>query len=344
MNYHNLRLKDIFGWRRNPKGEVGIEVEVEGGPWPDLTANPIPNWEYHEDHSLRNGGAEYVIRQPIGRDKVLGALETLEVGLRDARKVFSYRTSVHVHINVQQLTIAQWVAFIAAFTVLEEALVDVVGPKRAGNKFCLRIKDADEPLNALRKGIREGRLRDYIGGDLKYASMNITATQTHGTLEFRAMEGNLDPKRINDWVQVLGCIKDYACEKAESPMHIANQLSALGPLQWARMVLPEGNSITDQVLRRADLNDVMYEGIRLVQDLCYCSDWSKDPFREGAQVQYEAPQVVLDDPMQFDPFPGPDLNAVWQRMAERVADAPPRRVRAVPPPPMPRWRIDPENF
>lgn len=274
MHYYNKQLRDIFIWNRKPKGEIGIEIEVEGGPWPEAPSN----WESHNDGSLRNGGIEYVIRQPVRRDKVSEALNVLRKAMTDhnSQLNFSYRTSVHVHVNVQDMTVRQWCAFIAAFTVLEELLVDVVGPKRAGNKFCLRAKDADEALRAVRRGLREDNLPGQLNGDFKYASMNVLASVTHGTLEFRAMEGNMEVDNINNWVQVLGAIKDYAM-KCTSPAQIADDLSLLGPHQWAREVLPEGNSITDKVLGAPNLVDAMYEGVRLVQDICYAVPWEDDP-------------------------------------------------------------------
>ena len=292
MNYHNRRLADLFRWRLTPRGEVGIEVEIEGGPWPE---DPIPNWPTHPDHSLRNNGIEFVIAKPLARGHVYKHLEVLREHLADAKLEFSYRTSVHVHINVQDFTVKQWVNFIAAFTILEELLVDVVGPKRAGNKFCLRIKDAEEPIKLIRGGIQQQRLPDFLNGDLKYASMNVLATVTHGTLEFRAMEGNLDTKFINDWVQLLLSIKDYA-RNVESPRAIMASMSGQGPAEWAEAVLPRGNSITERVLASSDLRDQLYEGARLVQGLCFQFDWVKDP------VPVEFPPVVYQEDAGLRPF------------------------------------------
>lgn len=267
----NRNLRDFFVWPRNPKGEFGIEIEVEGGPFPE---GAPANWNRVEDHSLRNGGVEYVIRNPLREDNVRSALELLQDFLRDTPLNFTYRTSVHIHVNVQDMTVKQWVNFLVAFTILEEALVDVVGPRRAGNKFCLRAVDADETLRQVRDNLRSGNLAQGLSGDLKYASMNIVATLTHGTLEFRAMEGNLDVDRITQWVNVLSRIKDYA-RQADDPTAIVGEMSRWGPAIWAAGVLPD-NELTRQLFARRDINDVLYDGVRVAQDLAFGTDWTND--------------------------------------------------------------------
>ena len=283
-HYYNRPMEELFFWDRNPKGEIGIEVEVEGGPWPE---DPPTNWVTHQDGSLRNG-IEYVIRQPVAREKVRDSLSKLAAGLANSRLNFSYRTSIHVHVNIQSLTVRQWVSYVAAFIVLEEALVDIVGPKRAGNKFCLRVCDADQPVQMIRGGIRNGDLHAVLRGDIKYASMNVLASATHGTLEFRAMEGNLNVDWITAWADVLLAIKDYAI-KVDSPVEVVSDMSRYGPQEWARNVLPAGNPITDKLLAREGLADVLYDGVRLAQDLAYAVPWDKDGFGAVSPVPNDAP-------------------------------------------------------
>lgn len=297
VEYADTLLERVFPWQRFPKGEVGIEVEVEGGPWPEEV---ITNWTPHADGSLRNG-IEYVIRQPVMRDRVRAALDTLVAGLAGRNLVFSFRTSIHVHINVQDLTVRQWVNFISLFCIFEEALVNVVGPERAGNKFCLRLKDAEEPLQRVVDGLKAQNLGVHINGDLKYASMNVKATRTHGTLEFRAMRGNLDPAFINDWVMVLIGLKD-AAKKVTSPTLFVEELSIMGPAAFAAKYLPVNNTITRGVLMQADLNDLLYGGVRLAQDLAYSQEWSDpgvadSPRRRPDEIDEEA--IPAPDGLNF---------------------------------------------
>lgn len=297
VEYADTLLERVFPWTRYPKGEVGIEVEVEGGPWPEET---ITNWVPHADGSLRGGGIEYVIRQPVMRDKVRTALDTLVAGLHGRNMVFSFRTSVHVHINVQDLTVRQWVNFVSLFAIFEEAFVNVVGPERAGNKFCLRLKDADEPIRCIIEGLKSENLGAFVNGDLKYASMNVRATRTHGTLEFRAMRGNLNPVFITDWVMALLALKD-AAKKVVTPTVFCEELSMMGPLAFTLKYLPGDNNITAGVIGQRDLNELLYGGVRLAQDLAYCRDWPEpgvadSPPRRPNEIEEAAP---APDDMDF---------------------------------------------
>lgn len=312
VHYYNRPLRELFAWARTPKGEVGIEIEVERGPWPE--GAPAANWITHADNSLRNNGIEFVVRQPLNRDRVLASLQELKKTLEDfgSRFDFSYRTSVHVHINVQQMTLRQWCTFVALFTTMEEILVDVVGPKRAGNKFCLRMKDADEPLQMIRRGLRNSNFGDILHDDIKYASMNILATRTHGTLEFRAMEGNIDPAFIDDWVQVLCAIKDAAMAM-ETPQDIMARVSALGPHQWVRELLPANNSITEKALRYDNLSGSVYEGMRMAQDVCFAVPWVKDDPMAVGPASDEPPKSVYAEAFGFDNLANPAAPAVAER-------------------------------
>jgi len=323
----NLNLRDQLKWNRNPKGEIGIEVEVEGKQLPIDPELIAANWEYHNDGSLRNGGAEYVIRNPVTRANLPAALEALAASLAKAKPVFTYRTSIHVHINVQHLTLRQWINYIVLYAIFEEALVDVVGPERAGNKFCLRFRDAEEPLNTLRQMLQvdRPRIRDWFGGEnQKYAGMNLQATPKFGTCEFRSMRGNLDIKFINDWAQLLVHLRDLA-ERAHYPTDLVLDVSRLGVREFVRQTLPADNSITAAVLKLEGLEHKIMYGARLAQDVAYAVEWPLLDAKPEAEQESQAVAYANDLLRDF----GMDLGDI------QVAPAP--RVR-------PRFRINNDGF
>jgi hypothetical protein len=195
-------------------------------------------------------------------------------------------------VNVQDLTLRQWVNYISLFCIFEELLVNVVGPERAGNKFCLRFKDADASMRLLRQGILDENIPNILGGDLKYASCNIRATVSHGTLEFRAMRGNLDVPFIKAWVDILLALKD-AAKVTRDPSAFVQEMSFLGPMEFARKYLP-ANVITYGVLAQEDiLSNSMYEGARLAQDVAYCIEWGDPVVKADTETPVEA------EPMMF---------------------------------------------
>lgn len=314
----NAPLRNLFGWERNPAGEIGLEIEIEGGPFPEGEAPA--GWRVHHDHSLRGGGVEYVLRQPIRADRVENSLTALDRFLANVNKVFSYRTSVHVHVNIQQLTVRQWAAFIALFAILEEAVVDVIAPERAGNKFCLRFCDASYPIRFVADCIRSSRIQDMRAVDMKYASCNLTPLSTLGTLEFRAMRGNLDVGLLTDWVAFLVRLKEVA-SGIDDLRDFAARFSQAGPRMWLQETigLPD-NQIVRGLLALDGLEDKLYEGIRLAQDLCYCTDWTADvaPDPEPrVEVVLEDFEVMVAEPQQLNGWARGQVNVVQ----------PPRRPR-----------------
>lgn len=291
--YSKKTVQSVFGhnWR-NKKGDVGIEIEVEGGPWP---ADQIGNWVTHQDGSLRNNGIEYVLRNPVNVGEVRKQLTTLKTRLEEARAHldFSQRTSVHVHVNVQHMTIPEWLSFICLFTLFDEALTDVVGPNRGGNRFCLRMVDADGALRFLRDALRQGNLPNLLNTEFKYGSMNVWSTARLGTIEFRAMEGNLDVDRITAWCETLVTLRDR-CVGNNDATSIITQMSQMTPVGFARFVLPD-NIITRPLFERPhhELTEMMYEGARICQDLAYVESWADEP-EERIEPDFGVPQQPRD--------------------------------------------------
>lgn len=281
--WYNSPMRNLFHWGRNPNGDIGIEVEMEGLPPVEVVA---PNWIHTVDHSLRNGGAEFVIRQPIKVDRVREVVEALSSTLKKTKikPIFSYRTSVHLHINVQDLTFRQYVTFVLLANLFEEALVDWVSPERAGNKFCLRAVDASATLNGLRNSIRRyqtagggnvGNPLGLIHGDQKYAATNLMATSRFGSVEFRAMHGTLNSDEIEAWSKTLIRLKYLASTQIKNPVEIVQRFSSMGPREFTRWAL-EGTAAEKPLLERKDLEYILWEGLRLIQDVAYAIEWKED--------------------------------------------------------------------
>lgn len=219
-------------------GDYGIEVEIEG------ILAPIDTrvWRSEADNSLRNGGMEYVMNAPLPLNKVEDAMSQLKKHHDVNSKLvsFSFRTSVHVHMNVQQFTYTQLLNLLYTYFLLEEPLMNLCGESRKGNRFCLRLQDAEAVSDMMKKMFEcgEAAIR-YIPKDVyRYCAINIDALKKYGSIEFRAMEGNLDVPRIVTWVNVLDKIKQFALSQ-ESPASIYNQFIATSPKEFIDSVLEE---------------------------------------------------------------------------------------------------------
>lgn len=235
------KLSELLKLRKVPEGVFGIEIECEGEKLPALLPE---QWDIHDDGSLRgrfpDQRAEYVLREPLSLDKAIDAVKALRntIDVFKSELDFSFRTSVHVHVNITDLTTDQYLNMLYTYLLLENPLVRYCGNDRIANRFCLRLQDAEYFTETLRTVFQEGTtaLRQLNMDNLKYASVNIAATPRYGSLEFRAMQGNMETEYISNWLHALNNIKEFA-KRFETPRHIHDFFVRNEPSQFMREVL-----------------------------------------------------------------------------------------------------------
>ena len=218
-------------------GDYGIEIEMEGA---GLGAKPRSYWRVDVDHSLRNGGVEYILKKPIVLNAVSKAVGVLNDTLKEsgAAVKFSFRTSVHVHLNVQKLEEPTLLNIIYVYSLLENVMINYCGDERKGNRFCLRSEDSEGVIDLSERLFKNGIAdigaipRDMI----RYSSLNLEALMKYGSIEFRGLAGTMDAKRITDWCKAIDAIKQYAL-KHESPVSIFNRFRELHTIPFVKEVL-----------------------------------------------------------------------------------------------------------
>jgi len=314
------------------KGEVGIEIEVEGVNLP-ADDTPAP-WVYHIDHSLRApkepGGmtAEYVLSKPLPFDEVPAALKKLWTKFKSKKSklVDSNRTSVHVHLNVQNFFLNRLTSFCALYFIVEEILTEWCGEHRVGNLFCLRAKDATAIVTHLKNFIQEDG-RYQIGEFMHYSALNANALKKYGSIEVRTLRGCSDPSVIIDWVEILERIYNLS-EEYPDPREVCTALSSIGPAAFFESILGPKSIVVRQGVPMSDnqISDSIYEGVRIAQDLCYCRDWDLyKPVKLKPDVFGRKMQKVANKFVNHPPFvPGADddlLQAMSQMQQASFNDA-----------------------
>jgi hypothetical protein len=285
MNYeHNKPIETIFDLPFDKEGllemeekerEIGIEIELELKNAPSV----ISFWTTHSDGSIHAPpgftGVEYVLKQPLSRKWAKRALNHLEGKLRDAGTIFlnSSRTSVHIHLNCIGMSIRQIYTLATLYYVFEEILVDYISPERAGNLFCLRLKDAEFQLTSLREGIEKGYPNLLIDHDLRYSALNFASLPKFGSLEFRAMRSTTKTEDITRWLNYLLALKD-AAKVYSSPIAVIEAFSALGAKTFLETTFP--GDLAAPLSEGRNTTEMMYAGIRLIQDIAYASEWPDD--------------------------------------------------------------------
>ncbi|MBW1801305.1 MAG: amidoligase family protein [Deltaproteobacteria bacterium] len=298
-----LQIKDL----KQMDGEVGIEIEVEGE---NLPAHVV-GWNKVGDGSLRGESCEYVIKKPCLRNKVKLYTNRIAKAYKDAGTIInqSDRTSVHIHINIQDMSLTEVYSFIALFLILETPLVKFCGDDRENNLFCLRSSDAEGLLTILEKSASVKYLDCLNTTEVRYSAINVSAIFKYGSLEFRSMRGTDDVKLIQKWVRILLKLKD-AARNYESPLEIIEDFSMKGINLWVDTIL--GNEV-GVVLDYKGWQDVLFDNMRSVQSLAYSGDWAGLSGEPPIRHAFDLEEFVNNPapPPEFREFRPDGEDPVW---------------------------------
>lgn len=262
--------------RKHTKGEVGLEIEIEGKKLPHSNEDLPDGWDYHIDHSLRGEeNGEYVLHRPVKFSDVPKYVDALWGIFKEFGSEFddSNRTSVHVHLNCQEFHLNRLATFLCMWFALEEPLTEWCGDYRVGNLFCLRAVDAPAIINYLRRFIKTDGAHP-LSESLHYAAMNPNALHKFGSLEVRTLRGAPDPSVIINWVAILERLYKSSADFTD-PRDAVALFSSGGPLSYFDLLLGDKADLVRSGIgwNNEQLSDAMFRGIRFAQDLCYCRDW-----------------------------------------------------------------------
>ena len=182
----------------------GLELEIERVNQGADEAK-VPGMSVENDGSLRNNGLEF-ITQPMTYSNVGYCLEMFFKKNKFTDENYSDRTSIHVHTNVQDLSVEQVQTIILLYQTFENLLFDWIGHGRNENIFCvpwsqtvLTYKLFDNPSDWTKYKRWQ-----------KYTALNLLPVTTQGTIEWRHMNGHYDVARIMRWLQIIGAIYSFA--------------------------------------------------------------------------------------------------------------------------------------
>lgn len=215
--------------------EVGIEVEVEGltynREYYQSYDNPVQShWNVVRDGSLRGGNsAEFVFKEPMFGTDVIDALNVLYDSIGDIP--FSTRTSVHVHLDVRDMSYSQLLNLVIIYLLVEPILFSLVKQERVENPYCAPLRACGSYLSGIRRCLSSSSSDGYFSSlgnssGNKYTALNLLPMATQGSIEFRHKEGTTDISSITQWVNVILALKKYAtsCGEVSSIQSICNMV------------------------------------------------------------------------------------------------------------------------
>lgn len=271
--YYNRRLDQVVVFKGGKQaGEVGLEIECEGT---NLFRSPFSYWNCHSDGSLRavkgHDPCEYVLKVPLQRQDLEDALNYLNQKLKESGSevIQSQRTSVHVHVNCQKMTVRSLYCYLCLYLIFEEILVEWSGPDRAGNLFCLRAKDSDYYVNMLESVLKQKNFKQWRD-DYRYSACNVASIPKFGSLEFRSMKGTVDIETILTWVDILLHLKRTS-EKYDSPVEIVDDFVNLGPLPFFKKTFGDKYRLLFEGI--PGLSGKLWDGLRMMRDVAHSCEW-----------------------------------------------------------------------
>lgn len=234
---------------------VGIELELEGCPI-DLTEEPRriigtydlhPYSKVHKDGSLREGGIEFVTKVLQSDKEIANALRAIDTVVKGLALKDSNRAGVHVHLNVQDLTIDEYWNLVLWYMLLEPAMMQHVGGGRERSIYCRPYHSHLTAMQLLNMHIglmysptRLPRMPH------KYYGLNLDSTEKYGTVEFRQMKSTTDMVQIEAWAALIKRFKQMTLANRE-PAKLGQSFSAVTKVGYELGLRPSSLSLWESI-------------------------------------------------------------------------------------------------
>lgn len=157
-----------------------------------------------------------------GWDGLKRVCEVVHAFGRDAKVEVDNRCSVHIHIEVADLSVEQQASVIAHWIKCEPVFMDSVPPHRKRNRYCQFMG----MVNLVQHDTRVAA-KDLVHrvGTMKYYSVNTNQMMRNGrkTIEFRIIEGDgvKDPFLIKNWTRLILHFVEMAAKREMPPPYEA---------------------------------------------------------------------------------------------------------------------------
>lgn len=121
------------------------------------------------------------------------------------------KCGIHVHVGFKQITdLSAKYRLFRFVSCYEDLFFAMHSPRPSRAHFCTKLS------NPLWESFQRGEGFTYWkdGESSRYWWFNGAAMHRHGTVEFRIMNGTLDPNKILGWVAVLACMFDATVKQS----------------------------------------------------------------------------------------------------------------------------------
>lgn len=275
---------------------IGVEIELEEIPlvldYMNNTYTDMYWWDVVTDHSLRGQFPfEWKLKIPLSGQDIITALQELEEFILikikqnnlNLKKVLNERTSVHVHIDVRNLSYIQFIHLLTLSVIFDPVLMHYCCKdfNRWQTGYCvpsyisLNIIDVISNFYTLyEKNYPKDRIEqlilssDYTIG--KYHSFTTNPLTLLGSIEYRQHPGTFYVKDLILWVKILLRMKNYV-ENTNADQLMKSYpktFSEFGALHLLRTVFRK----EAEILYYPEAGEDLLNNIRLAQDIIYTTE------------------------------------------------------------------------
>lgn len=166
--------------------KFGIELELEE-VHPVIWETSFKYWLVVEESSLRNRGAEFILKKPLNGDALYRAIGELfnHPVVQEANP--SWRCGIHIHIDVRNWSVEKLAAFTMHYMAAEMELFSTFGNERVYSNFCVPLNF--QPFFA--RKVLNGSVHSLDDAN-KYSALNYIPMRRLGSVEWRAAKASTD--------------------------------------------------------------------------------------------------------------------------------------------------------
>ena len=341
--------RNIFSYEESsnfilPRCIIGVEVELENmKEASNFARNGVPRrfaedgiedfsfdndtrgvlfgigyWNVKSDGSLRDNGVEFVTKKLFGKDLSIALDELHDYLVANAvpNSTPSDRCSVHIHLDVTDLNKTEYARLLIDYAIFENVLFNYCGVHRKENLYCLPFARSDDfkrtLSNILTSVEKDLDFKKYVNGFPKYSALNLKATSTYGSLEFRLHGGTYDMMRVKEWINIIMCLKKNCIGNSANNLH--REISRFGISNYLEKVFKNYHRILDYNECESDI----VEGIRLAQDILLYNNMKEssiDYFKNNTVLLPKETDISEQVDEYIIPYP---LNKYMQRIDKDI--------------------------
>jgi hypothetical protein len=194
------------------KYRFGIELEIDDDDLPYYDIENDTVFGCKDDGSLDKGSEFY---SPIMQgDKGYNAIEKFCHCVRN--KKVSTKAGFHLHIGSENFGIRNITKIWMLYRIIEKYIFLILPESRRENNYCKKSKMDIDAISGIKSESEFSTLwnsHDNENGS-RYFGLNLTALETHSTIELRYHSGTVNFDKVINWIKFNFALIEFACDSS----------------------------------------------------------------------------------------------------------------------------------